>query len=409
MKHTASALLSLLIVVAAARADNWPQFRGANRDGLSAEKGLLQTWPTGGPTKLWESSEIGLGWSSVSVVDGKVYTTGRVGEEIAVTALDAKGVRLWQKKIDRAAPGGGFKAARSTPTVDGSRLYVLSCGGKAVCLDRDSGNVVWSVDLLSKYKAENIRHSLAESPLVDGGRVHFTTGGRASLVALDKMTGKEVWAAKPLDAHAAYASARLVEQGGLKMIVSLTGKNAFGVRASDGKLLWNFARETPWEVNINALLHRDGLLYISTGYKIGTTALRLTVRGDTAEVKEEWTNRELDDFMGGTVLVGGAIIGTCHEQKPGLAAVDATTGKLRYKNTAIIESSVIHADGRLYVGQYDGKVLLVDPADGQVHGSLSVPWKKAPNAGTWAHPAISDGKLYYRHESTLTVYDIRAR
>ena len=409
LRHLATGAGIVLALSACAAAADWPQFRGPNRDGVSGETGLMKTWPKGGPEKLWESSEIGLGWSSLSVVGGTVYTSGLVGREIAVTALAPGGKRLWQTTVDKAASGGGFRAARSTPTVDGDRLYLMSCAGKGVCLDRASGKVLWSVNLLARYKAENIRHALAESPLVDLKCVYFTTGGRASMVALDKVSGKEVWAAKPLDAHAAYASARIVEQDGLRMIVSLTGKNAFGVRADDGKVLWSFPRETPWEVNINSLLYRDGILYCSNGYKIGTTALKLTVGGDTAQVKPLWTNRELDDFMGGTVLAGKALVGTCHEQKPGLVALDAATGKTLYKNSKIGESSVLYADGRLYVSQFDGTVMLVDPANGRVLGSLSVPYRKRKDAGTWAHPALSDGKLYYRHESTLTVYDIQAR
>jgi outer membrane protein assembly factor BamB len=402
--NLATALVAALVACGA----DWPQFRGPNRDGRSAEKGLLERWPKGGPKRIWKSTEVGFGWAGVSVTGGRVYTTGLFGKDIHVVALDAKGGRLWQKRLDRATAAMGYRGARTTPTVDGDRLYVLSDGGIAACLNRSDGKILWSKNVLKEYRAPNARHSLAESPLVDGDRVYFTVGGKASIVALDNKTGRQIWAARPVDPRVGYVSARLVDHGGLRQVVSLTGKSIFGVRADDGRVLWTHPRPTPHEININAPHVLGSVLFVSSGYKVGTEALRLTVRGREASVKRLWNAPRLDDFMGGLVLVGKALVGTCHEQAKGLTAIDVRTGKQVYKNPAVGEAALIWADGRIYCQEYEGKVALVNPPDGKVISRFSIP-VNTKKTKMWAHPAISDGRLYIRHESALSVYDIKAK
>ncbi|MBN2583159.1 MAG: PQQ-like beta-propeller repeat protein [Planctomycetes bacterium] len=389
------------------RAADWPQFRGPERNGNSPETGLMQSWPEGGPKELWSSDDVGHGWASVAVVGGKVYTTGVFGDELRVTALDASGKTLWQKPIDKATGGGGFKGARPTPTVDGDRLYVLSDAGRLVCLERDGGKEVWGVDVLKEYGAENARHSLGESVLVDGRRVICTPAGKASVVALDKTTGKQLWAAPPVDPRTAYVSAQVTDCGGVRQIVAMTGKILFGVTDDGSKVLWTHPRETPWEVNINAPHIRDGVLYVSSGGKFGTEALKLVAADGEVRVQPLWNSKELDDNLGGMALVGERLIGCCSELPKGLTALDIRTGKQVYKNAAIGESSIIVGDGRLYCLEHTGRMLLVNPVDGSVCGSFGLPKARKSQERLWAHPAISDGRLYVRHESTVSVYDIK--
>lgn len=402
------ALLWLILCAAPGRADDWPQFRGPARDGASNETGLLQSWPDGGPKKLWEAEDAGFGWSSVAVVGDMLYTTGLYGKDLHVVALStADGKRLWHTRLDKAAPGGGFRGARTTPTVDGDRLFVLSGNGRLACLARDDGEIAWSKNVLKAYGAPNARHSLGESPLVDGDRVIVTAGGRASVVAFDKATGEEVWAAPPAYKRVAYASARIVEHDGLRQVVGMTGKDLFGVHAGTGKLLWTHPRPTPHEININAPHFAGGLLLVTSGYKVGTEALELLVDGQSARVKRKWNAPALDDYQGGLVVVGDLLIGTCHEQKPGLVALRVKTGEVAYKNTDVHEATIIAADGRLVVQQYDGHILLVDPTDGRIVSRFRVPCKKSARSKFWGHPAIADGRLYLRRDDAVLAFDIR--
>ena len=404
MKRTVMVLAVLIVTVSGAAAADWPQFRGINRDGISAETGLLKSWPEGGPKRLWEY-EIGQGFSSVAVVDNTVYATGFIGGDLMVTALDSSGKQRWQKKVDKAGGGAGKKGARSTPTIDGDRLYLLTEDGSLVCLKTADGTKVWAKNILSEYGAKNITWRLAESVLIDGDRVICAPGGRAALVALNKMTGDEVWATEPIDAKTNYASAVIIEAGGLRQIVSFSQKSVFGVKADTGKLLWKHTHTTSYDVNATSVVFKDGMIFVTSGYGSGSEGLKLTVADGKASVSQVWTNKDLDDHFGGVILLGGKVYGTAFRRA--LVCIDLASGNTVYKKREVRKASNIHADGRLYCQGHDGTVQLVDPADGTVVSSFKIEVKEKNRM--WAHPAISDGRLYIHHDETLTVYDIKAK
>ncbi len=393
------------VLLGGVAAEDCPQFRGLNRDGVSPETGLLKTWPEGGPKKLWENSELGHGWSSLAVVGGKVYTSGVIGDQLAVTALDPEGRRIWQRVIDGAS-GGSEQGSRSTPTVDGDRLYVISDLGKVVCLRTSDGTEMWSENILKKYGGSNITWKLAESLLIDGDRVICTPGGRACLTALDKRTGQEIWAADPIEAKPNYASARVVEWAGVRQIVNFSCKHVFGVEAETGKLLWKHRHETRHDVNATTVLYKDDVLYITSGYGSGSEGLKMSITNGGVSVTRIWANKALDDHFGGVVLIGNTVYGTGQNRR-GLTALEIDTGREVYNNRSVRKSSNIYADGRLYCQGHDGTVQLVDPAEGRVVSSFRIQVKQ--KGRMWAHPAISDRKLYIRHDDTVSVFDIKAQ
>ena len=219
MKRLALTMAVTVALVTGVLAEDWPQFRGTGGSGQSAEKGLLKSWPSNGPKLLWQKT-VGHGFASVSVVGDRLYTSGIVGGKLAVSCLDtkAKGKVLWQTPIDGAS-GGGYAGARSTPTVDGDCVYVLSDLGKVVCLKTADGKEVWSKNILSTYGAKNISWKVSESLIVDGDKLICSPGGRAAMVALAKTTGKEIWAAAAVDSLTGYAMARIIEFGGLRQAI----------------------------------------------------------------------------------------------------------------------------------------------------------------------------------------------
>jgi len=404
MRQWALTFIVLAAAATGAVADDWPQFRGIHRDGISAETGLLKSWPEGGPKTLWEF-DVGQGFSSVAVVNNTVYATGFVGDDLMVTALDSTGKKLWRQRVDKAGGGGGKKGARSTTTVDGDRLYLLTEHGNLLCLKTSDGSKLWSKNILNEYGAKNITWRLAESALIDGDRVICAPGGRASLVALNKMTGDEVWAAEPIDPKTNYASAVIIEWGGLRQVVSFSQKSVFGVGADTGKLLWKHPHVTSYDVNATSVVFKDGMIFVTSGYGAGSEGLKLTVADGKASVSQVWTNKDLDDHFGGVILLGGKVYGTAFRRA--LVCIDLASGKTVYRKRNVKKSSNIYADGRLYCQGHDGTVQLVKPEDGSVASSFVIPVK---NKGRmWAHPAISGGRLYIHHDETLSVYDIKAR
>ena len=400
------AIAALLVgFAAAAAAEDWPQFRGPNRDGVSPETGLLKKWPEGGPELLWQYSELGDGYSSVAVVGDRVYSAGGKGGQFVVTALDSEGKRVWERPIARIGGGGGYVGPRSTPTVDGDLLFILGEQGDLACLKTADGTVVWSKNILSEYGAPNTKWSLSESVLVDGDRVICSPGGRASMVALSKATGEEVWAAAPVDDTTGYAAAVVIEHRGLRQIVGHSAGHIFGVRAEDGVLLWKAPQDNRYHVNATSAVFEKGILFSSCGYGAGSQALALTVSGDKAEVRQIWTLKDLDDHFGGVVLMKGVVYGTA--SKGGLFALKLSNGAVGYKSADVGKSSNIYADGHLYCQNERGIVQLVDPTSGKVISSFTE--TPAKRNQLWAHPAIANGRLYIRNGGVLKVFKIKGR
>ena len=206
MRHTVRLPVLLAVLVGSVYAEDWSQFSGPSRDGTSQEKGLLQKWPEGGPQLLWRSDKIGHGWSSVAIIKGTVYISGVIDPDLAVTSLDADGKVLWQRLLGPARKKGGI-GSRSTPTIDGDRLYILSDTGTVYCMTIADGRKVWSVNLVERYGARQPTWSISESVLVDGDKVICAPGGRVSTVALDKKTGHQLWTSPPVDGITGYAAA----------------------------------------------------------------------------------------------------------------------------------------------------------------------------------------------------------
>jgi len=404
MQSTISILTLFLVCVGIVHSADWPQFRGPSRDGISPEKGLLQSWPDGGPKVVWRNDELGYGWSSVAVVEGIVYTSGVIEDILTVTSLDSSGKVRWQQPLEPATKGEGYKGSRSTPTIDGDRLYILSGEGTLYCLKTTSGQEVWSVNLVARYGPGKPKWSMAESVLIDGNKVICAPGARASMVALDKMTGEEIWAAEPVDPKTGYASAMLIEHGGIRQVITFSAKSVFGVNADTGELLWTERRpHQRWgDVNATSVVFDNGMLYVTSGYSAGSVGYKLSVSGKKVSVERVWESKLLDEHHGGVVLLYGRVIGVGHESR-GLTALDLKTGRDIYRVRDFREASVIYADGRLICQGHRGTISLVDPATGDVISSFKMQNRKK----VWAMPAISDGLLYIRNGSELTCYDIR--
>jgi len=299
------------------RGADWPQSRGPSRDGISPETHLIERWPQGGPRVVWRTDRIGYGWSSVAVIKGTVYTSGVIDDILTVTSLDPAGNVRWQQRLEPASKGGGYKGSRSTPTIDGDGLYILSGEGTLYCLKIADGQEIWSVSLVQRYGNGVPRWSMAESILIDGNKVICAPGARASMVALDRTTGTEIWAAEPVDSKTGYASATLIEYRGVRQLVTSSGKSVFGVNADTGELLWKDRRphQRYGDVNATSVVFADGMLHVTSGYRAGSVGYRVNVSGRKVSVARAWESDALDDHHGGVVLIYGKVIGVGHESR----------------------------------------------------------------------------------------------
>jgi len=293
---------------------------------------------------------------------------------------------------------------RGTPTVDGDRLYVLTENGDLACLKTD-GSSVWQLNILKEFRGEQLPWLISESPLVDGPHLVVTPGGRgAGMVKLDKMTGKTVWTSKDLSDTAAYSSVVVAEVQGVRTYMTFTANGGVGIRASDGKLMFRYSKASNYVANVATPVYADNKVFFASAYDTGGGLVDLTVQDGEVKAKEVYFTRNMKNHHGGMVLVDGYLYGFNDSI---LTCLEFATGKMMWRDRSVGKGSVTYADGRLYIQSENNVVGLVEatPSGYQEKGRFQIPDR---GRMSWAHPAISDGRLYVRNQDTLLVYDVKA-
>jgi outer membrane protein assembly factor BamB len=398
---------AVVTVAAQAPSTDWPQWRGPERNGASRETGLLREWPQSGPAVVWSASQLGAGYGSVAVAGSRVFVQGMKNRQSVVTSLDrAAGKAAWSVALGSAQENDRGSGPRSTPTVDGDRVYVLTENGDLVCLLVADGKVVWRRNILREFNGRNINWLVSESPLIDGDRIIVSPGGRnAGMVALDKMTGTTVWVSKELSDEAGYASSVVADVQGVRTILTLTGNAGIGVRATDGKVMWRYGNVANNTANITTPIYSNGKVFFTSAYGTGGALLGLRATGDSVSAQEIYFTRNMQNHHGGVVLVDGYLYGFNNSI---LTCLEFETGKVMWRDRSVGKGSVAYADGRLYVLSEDNVVGLVEasPKGYRETGRFSIADQGWPS---WAHPAISGGRLYLRNQNVLASYELRAK
>jgi outer membrane protein assembly factor BamB len=397
---------------------DWPQWRGPRRDGISDEKGLLPSWPEGGPKLLWKIDGIGTGWSCPIIVGQRIYITGDVGDDLVIFALNRSGAVQWKVKNGRAWKGP-YPGARACCVFSEGRLYNMNAHGRVACLDAASGKELWAVNILERFDAKNITWALSECLLVDGRNLIVTPGGKKALMAaLDKQDGRTVWTTEPLgDDRTSHCSPILIRCAGRRLITSCSSAHGFGVDADTGKLLWTVPLKNPDGVNVSTPVYGSGCVYYVTPYAELGRAYRLVTDGQTVTAEHIWTS-PLDTVTGGAVLVGsatgnGTLFAAGYRESKWWFGVDWQTGRTKYELKDFTTGSAIYADGRLYCLDEKGSVGLLSlglltekpgPGGLQIAGHFALVAEKVRDA--WTHPVLHDGRLYLRYHDTLFCYDV---
>jgi outer membrane protein assembly factor BamB len=416
--------LALLVVAATAlhsAPGDWPQWRGPSRTGVSTETGLLKEWPEGGPKLLWTAKGIGNGFASIAITGNRIFTTSDRGGNQHVVCINADdGTEVWGTMIRKGGNG-----ARSTPTLDGDRLYVLGTHGnqegEIVCLNTKDGSEVWRRDFQKDFKGRmQSAWGYSESPLIDGDNVICTPGGNeATLVALNKKTGETVWKAPvPRGDAAAYASIVIAEIGGVRQYVQLLERGIVGVSAKDGKFLWRYDKVANGTANIPTAIVKDDLIFCSTGYGTGAALLQIVPdnkSGFKAVEKKFLPAKEFQNHHGGMVLVGDYIYAGHGHNKGFPTCIEFKTGKVVWKKEwkegagpGDNSAAVVYADGNLYFRFETATMALIEatPQGYKLKGTFKIPGGSQPS---WAHPVIAGGKLYLRDQNKMFCYDVKAK
>lgn len=423
-------LLSLTIEI---RAADWPQWRGPDRTGISAETGLLAKWPEKGPQLVWTFKDAGLGFSAAAIRDGKLYTLGTRDDQEVVLALDAaKGTELWNAKI---GPIFTFKGnvwgdgPRSTPTLDGNYLYALGGQGDLVCIDLEKKSEVWRKNLITDFDGVMMSEwGYSESPVVDGDLVFITPGGKkGTFLALNKKTGATVWQSAEITHKAPYSTAMPVDLHGVRQFVQLSyisdteGGFVSGIRAKDGKVLWKeqifkghsyAAAPTP--------IVKDDLVYVTTGYGGGCHAFQIDKSFKAKELFSKKNQKSVKNTHGGMIRIGDHVFG--HSEGLGWVCQEMKTGSVKWNERDQLNTksgAITAADSKLYLYTEDGEAALLNasPEAFDKISSFKIPERSKLTQSrptsrasmAWSHPVIANGHLILRDGEFIYCYDLRAQ
>ncbi|MBN2011493.1 PQQ-binding-like beta-propeller repeat protein [candidate division KSB1 bacterium] len=379
------------------------QWRGFNRDGIYQETGLLKAWPADGPKQLWSTDGLGRGFSQPAVTNDRVFVTGEISGTGYLFAFDHTGKQIYKKAYGPEWTKS-FPGVRTTPTVVDDQLYIVSAQGAVVCMKASDGSVLWSVDMVKTFGAQQPQWAFCESVLIDGEHAICTPGGsKVTLAALDRNTGKTIWTCNGNGDKPSYCSPILITRGGQRIIITMTQKSIIAVNADTGNLLWNQTHQTDWDVNPNSITYKDGMAYAVSGYGTGGQMLKLSADG--SKIEQVWKSGDLDSQIGATILMNGYIYGSGMNNR-GWKCVDWNTGKTLYTSDALGKGCVVAAEGMLYCYTEKGEVALAkpSPASFDVVSSFKI---KQGSEQHWAHPVIKAGRMYIRHGNALMVFDVK--
>ena len=408
MKIPHLAILACAIATTASALD-WPQWRGPDRTDLSKEAGLLKEWPADGPKQTWIFKNAGQGYSGPAIVGGKLFTLGtRDGKEILL-ALDATtGKELWVSPLGDILGNGWGDGPRSTPSVDGGKVFALSGKGVLACVNLADGKSVWTASM-SDAGGEVPGWGYTESPLVDGNQVVVTPGGKkGAIAAYDKVTGKMLWQTKDFTDGAQYSSIVPATINGEKQYVQLTMQSIVGISPKDGAVLWKQAFPGKVAV-IPTPIVKGNQVYVTAGYGVGCVAIKIEPGNKISPVFE---NKNLKNHHGGAILLGDYVYG--HSDGDGWVCQDWKTGEQKWNEKGKFGKGAIgYADGMFYcVDEGSGAVALIEasPNGWSEKSRFKLDPQSAirnPQGRIWTHPVIVNGRLYLRDQDLIYCYAVK--
>ncbi len=380
-------------------------WRGPGRDGKYLETGLLKVWPESGPALKWSYETLGKGFTSPTIVNGKVYITGLEGEQgfLHILSLDGKMLKKITYGKDVFSPSG-FPGPRSSPLLDGKLCYLVSGFGNLVCLDTETEKVVWSKDLFADFDGKNIRFNFTENMLIDGDKLYISPGGvKNNVVALNKKTGDLIWSSAGKGDVSAYCSPILITHNGKRMLINMMAENVIALDPANGNLLWSFPYKNQTSIHPNAPIYLNGELYVFSGYGYG--GRKLVINPEGTGVTQAWSNTTADNQMGGAILHDGYIYCSGDRNRKWFV-VDWKTGQNKLESTMLDKGTVIMAENLLYAYTEKGELALLQPEAGNMKLISKTMITKGSDQH-WAHLVIKDGTLYVRHGNVLMAFNIK--
>jgi outer membrane protein assembly factor BamB len=408
--QSSNLIVALLLLLAAqtAAAQDLAQWGGPHRDFKSDVKGLAATWPTTGPRQLWQR-ELGEGYSAIAAERGVLFTMYRKGDNEVVIALDAAtGKTIWEYSY--AAPFSpeydmtNGPGPHATPLVSGNYVFTAGATSKLHCLDKKTGKVLWSHDLINEFHGTVRVNGYSCSPLAYKDKIVMLVGGSASaLVAFNQKDGSVAW--KKHDFKNSTSSPILINVDGQDQLVAFMFGEVVGVDPNNGDLLWSHSHPVDFGLNTSMpVWGPDNFLFISSGYDGGSRVLKLTRAGDKTTVEEVWAHRLMRVHFSNAIRVGDFICGSSGDFGPApFTAVDVKTGKILWRNRTFPRASFLFADGRLIILDEDGNLML---ATATAEGLTVISKVAVLKNRAWTVPSLAGTQLYLRDRKNITALEL---
>ncbi|MFQ5633483.1 MAG: PQQ-binding-like beta-propeller repeat protein [bacterium] len=380
--------------------DDWPQWRGPNRDGVSAETGILKKWPVAGPKVMWRVAS-GDGYSSMSVADGKLYTAWGDGNWSYLYCFDAAtGKQLWRHKLGTNPHIDQGRGPRATPTIDENVVFMIAGYANLHAVNAATGDLVWQHDLVKEYGCRVPTWGYSSSPMIDGNKLIVQVGGKRdhAFMAFDKKTGTVLWYSQTDEPG--YSSPVAVTIKGTRQVIFFSASGLHALSPQNGKLYWKYRWTTTYDVNAaNPIFIAPDKIYISSGYGTGAAVLRITGRGSRFEVETVWRSRVMKNHFNSAILAGDHIYGFDNGT---LKCIEATTGREVWKKRGFQKGQLIFADGHFIVLGERGQLALVEATPDQYREKAQIQMLRGR---CWTTPVLANGRLYLRNQREMLCLD----
>ena len=379
---------------------DWPHWRGPTRDGVSPDAGVLDAWPQEGPTVLWRTP-LGEGFSSITVSQDQLFTMFAAGDDEFVVSLRASdGSEVWRLRADASFTESRGNGPRSTPTVDGDRVYAVSANGRLYALDKQDGRQIWAIDLKERFGSKIPSWGYAASPLIEGNLLLLPVGGTEgnAIAALDKQSGETIWTA--YSDGLSYSSPIPVTFNDVRQILFLTEKNLISVAPTDGQIYWTY----PWKDTINIttpILIPDDRIYISAAYDKGAAMLAMQMVQDSVGIEELWQSRGMKNWINSSILYENHLYGF---DSSIFKCIDVDSGEEKWKTRGFERGSLVLAGNHLVVLGEGGELALVEATPLEYREKALV---QILEGKCWTSPTLVDGRLYLRNEEELLCLDLQ--
>ncbi len=384
---------------------HWRQWAGPNSNFKVDSPPLLSEWPEDGPKQLW-SVELGDGYSAIAYDDGHLYTLFREGDDEVVVCLTSdSGKEIWRQQYKAPLHEKMYKnfgvGPRAMPVIHGDYVYSSGIAGKFLCLDKKSGKIAWSKELVDDIGGSVTTFGYSTPPLVYNDQLIVMPGGKGhAIMALHPETGKVLWQAQ--DFVAGYAAPMVINVQGEDQLVVFMAKEIAGLNPNDGTLKWSFPTENQWGTNCTTPIYWDNKLFVTTE-EVGSRVLALDRAKSKTTVKEVWFKRKPQIVFCNAVNIDNFVVGAFGVKPAPFSALDLTTGEYLWRDRKFNKATSILADGKLIVLDEDGKLAIGTATrdDFTVHSQFQLFENRS-----WSVPTLIGSKLYVRNVKKMVALEL---